>query len=459
MAALKREFADWRARSAPGEHLEKHHTQIQRITTRLEEFLDKEADIPVQGRASFGDLERSFTFILGAHRIWDFFRSKLALRDIALLQSALLCADELAWKCYSPARQLAGAAGTIPAAELKEPPLVYFSGEATPFVQSRNTPFVPEGITARDIRDFGLAILSLPIPVVGVPWFQFNHLPAAVVISHEVGHAVEHDFGIEPVVEQLITNLQLPDGRQDAWLAWRHEIFADVYAVLCTGPAYVLALMDYLVSSAQAIQQEMLTAANWGRYPTRFLRMELNFELLSQLGLLQPLHDTLATLGLQNSDLVGLWRNTYKFHLMEQYVEDLQAIVSVLLEGPYPVFGKITLPDGGQRDRKLHDVINFTPKNLESARKLAVDVNQGNALASGLPVGQLFPAATLAYYADPDSYNTKNANSALIEQIRRVIQPGVRSGDPGLADEQRQQLEVADREAGRKLAEFFEAAR
>ena len=82
----------------------------------------------------------------------------------------------------------------LDAGKLKEPPLLFCSSNASPFIQRRNTPFLAEGVTADDMERFDAALAFLPIPIIGVPWSQANHLPAAVVIGHEVGHAVERDF-------------------------------------------------------------------------------------------------------------------------------------------------------------------------------------------------------------------------------------------------------------------------
>src|SRR6266545_3043000 len=180
ITALHQELQDWRERTQQGKKLEKHQTQVDRIASRLDGFLDATG---TPTGASFADNQRIRSRVLGAHRIWDYFRSKLALRDVEWFREELLCADQFAWECYKPSLDAARAANTIAPEALKEPPLVFFSGDSSPFARSRDAPLLPAGITEREIKDFGDAILSLPIPVVGVPWFQVNHLPSAVVIG------------------------------------------------------------------------------------------------------------------------------------------------------------------------------------------------------------------------------------------------------------------------------------
>lgn len=430
--ALKREFADWRSRAQEGQPLEKHHTQVEHITNSLELFLDQSGAPASQGATAFQENERIFRRILGAHRLWDYFRSKLALRDVQWLRDDLICADEFAWNCYQPAREQAKAAGLLAEKRFKEPPLVYFSGDASPLAQGRDMTFVPEGVTTRDIVDFGEAILKLPIPVIGIPWFQVDHLPAAVVIGHEVGHTVERDFGLEPVVETIFQNLAVDPKRVPAWLAWRQEIFADVYGILCTGPASVIALMDYLIDDPAVITKEQLTSPKWGDYPTRWLRMQLNFETLTQLGL-------------DAVDLNQSWLETYPFHLMESFEKDIPKVVAAILETSLPVFG----------NQLLREVIHFTTADVKQARNLAFTINNGGALNKGIPFRHFFAATTFAYQEDPVRYQQEDAHKAVIDRMVAAIPAGVRSADGELDAAKRAAHAQMDEAIGRELLDLL----
>src|SRR5262249_28678662 len=156
--------------------------------------------------------------------------------------------------------------------------------------------------------------------------------------------------------------------RTQAWCAWQHEVFADIYGVLGAGPAFVLALMDYLATDTATIQTEETTGPEWGDYPTRFLRMKLNFEVLRQLNLLESARETLQQLGLANGDMATTWNHTYEFHLMAHFDQDLPRLVEALLDGAYPQFG----------GKSLREVLSFSKLDLEAARDRAHDVNQGN---------------------------------------------------------------------------------
>jgi len=433
IAILRRELADWRSRTQQGPPLEKHHSQVVRIAEQIAGFLD-ETEGQAPGAPSFAENKRLRSRVLGAHRIWDYFRSKLGLRNVPWLQADLLCADEFAWECYRPAREQAGAAGVIAPEALKEPPLIFFSGDASPYARSRNTPLLPEGITEREVQDFGEAILALPIPVVGVPWFQVHHLPSAVVIGHEVGHAVEHDFGLDSEIEQIVAALAIPEARRKAWSCWRHELFADAYGVLSGGLAAVIALQDYLSADVAAVQTMRLSDPDWGRYPTTYLRMRVNFELLRQIGL-------------PDGGLQQIWADTYGFDLMHAFEADVPSVVEQLLTTPLVAFG----------GRALREVIVFAPEDQRVAEGLAYDLNQGIPLPQGVPFRRIFAAATLAYHTDPRQFALvqDSAAESLTAQAAATIAPGVRSAEEGLDADARAELAAADRMAGRSLLRLF----
>ena len=106
VASLGEEFREWRAKSEAREFLEKHYTQIRRITAQmegyrgmLEEGLDQLRKNPEQVLAASAAFEGDIGEV---HRIWDFFRNKFLQRCVSHYQSFLYPADEFAWACYEP---------------------------------------------------------------------------------------------------------------------------------------------------------------------------------------------------------------------------------------------------------------------------------------------------------------------------------------------------------------------
>lgn len=429
--ALRREFADWRARSQGGQPLEKHNTQIARLTAQLESFLAAMGQ-PDLANPSFDENERIYARLLGAHRIWAYFRSKLALRDVAWLSPSLKAADELAWKCYEPARLAAKTAGAIDANALKEPPLVFFNTDATPYAQARDMPFAPEGITSRDALDFGLAILKLPIPLVGIPWFQLDHLPSSVVIAHEAGHAVDRDFGLRDVLTAALAAAPLPDDRKPAWSKWLPELLADCYGILGVGAAYVYALTDYLADKPDVVERETRTAPDWQTYPTRYLRVLFNLKVLE-----------LLALGID--ELTTAWTDAYAFHQLDSFEDDLEPVAEIILGTALPVFGS----------KRLVDVIRFeADRDQKNALKQARNIVEGFQLDKSTPVRTLMAAATLAYVRDPLKYAERNANDGVLNLIVAAIPPGVRKAEQ-LSGQQNTNLQQADAAAGAALLDLF----
>jgi hypothetical protein len=82
--ALRREFADWRARSQANQPLGEAQVADRPPHCATGGLSGRHAGDPDPAAPSFADNERIYTRLLGAHRIWAYFRSKLALRDVAL---------------------------------------------------------------------------------------------------------------------------------------------------------------------------------------------------------------------------------------------------------------------------------------------------------------------------------------------------------------------------------------
>ncbi len=439
---LRQEFAAWRARTGSEAAWQKHFTQLQRITTQLGAFIDSVAGSPAPaahgggppaGPAEPADPNTAFSRLVFAHRVWSYYRALFTQREVTALRRELRCIDELAWACYQPARDKAVAAGTVTLAAVKEPPLVCFGNDASPYAQGRATLLDPhgQGISTVDIERFGQALLALPMPIVTVPWFQASHLPAAVLVAHEVGHAVDHDFGLSGVFEPVFQALNIPSAtRRTAWLAWRAELFADVYGILCTGAAHVLALLSYLADAVDVVAGERITAADWGKYPSRHLRMQVNLAVLDRLGL--PDEGTRA-----------LWSTAYPNHAMFDFESDVPKVVAAFLDTPLPAFGGARLPD----------VTCLTAPDWEKVRAQANRIILRQALEPGRPFNQLFAAATLAYHGDPPKYLARDEQLPILESLAASIPPGVRGTLP--RQDQAMAQARADEAAGRALLALF----
>ena len=173
VASLGEEFREWRAKSEAREFLEKHYTQIRRITAQmegyrgmLEEGLDQLRKNPEQVLAASAAFEGDIGEV---HRIWDFFRNKFLQRCVSYYQSFLYPADEFAWACYEPAQQRATANGAA-IDRVKEPPLVYFHFGADLLASRRNGSY-ESGLSGGTVakKKFIDILQPLPIPLIGFP--------------------------------------------------------------------------------------------------------------------------------------------------------------------------------------------------------------------------------------------------------------------------------------------------
>ncbi|WNG45287.1 GrpB family protein [Archangium minus] len=439
--SLVSELQKWRdlsEASKPPEEpkpFEKHHSQLRRISSQLEGAQDAIRKA-IQHHARMGtllafcrDLE---VCILDLHSVWDFFRAKLALRAVPFYACYLVPADELAWKCYEPARSRAHAA-SAQAQQLKEPPLVFFDAWSTPYARSRFIPYEEPDENRRRwaVKAQHLPLIkSLPIPVIGVPWFQARHLSDTLLLAHEAGHVVEHDFGLTSTLHQLLGTAGVPGERHAAWASWLGEVFADVYGCLSLGPAFVGALMDFLAMDPQDIMAQRPDSSGWGDYPTDFLRILLGLRVLEVMGF-QEKADAYRK----------EWLALYPRHAMgQEFEEDIPRVVDALLTGPIPELGKVS----------LCDVLCFSAVDQRNAASEVTRLLRAEKPGSS-NVRVLLAAARLAYEKDPGAYVAGGVEALVLQKIEKDRESGPRNSPTGAGAKEAKALEAADREAGARL--------
>jgi predicted RNase H-like HicB family nuclease len=162
-----------------------------------------------------------------------------------------------------------------------------------------------------------------------MPWSHLNQAALTVSVAHEVGHAVDTDFDVGAAVDAAIGSLgDVLGERSAAWLAWRRELFADVYGALCVGPAHVIALSDYLLTTEDVVKAERVNLKELKEYPPRQLRILFNVKLLEAIGL--------ADVGVGQA-----WEELYPVRCpdYDDYAADVELVVNALLHTPIPRFG------------------------------------------------------------------------------------------------------------------------
>jgi hypothetical protein len=298
LASLEDELSRWneRTKTAP---MRRHRSQIVRLTRTLAALLDRmkasdgwktPTDEMVLANAAAWEKR-----ILTAHAIWEVFRSKLLQRNEELFGERLLAYDDLAWACYEPAMTHYAAAANPQGSVAKEPPLVYLNSTWSAFLRRRDSAFdmeVQEGkdtAFAVDDADYRATLQKLPVPLLALPWFQVAHPPSALMIAHEVGHAVEFDFNLTAGIDQALRGANLQFETQ--WRGCASEVFADLYGCACVGRYYAGALLDLLVADRQFVAGEY----RFGEYPTRHYRAALVVAALASLGGAQDAEDVRKT--------------------------------------------------------------------------------------------------------------------------------------------------------------------
>ena len=236
--SLREDLAAWQE-ATEGPPLNKHASQVAGIVGQLTEALAglerSEEGAPEEFEQAIGDYLH----------IWDFFRSKLALRYVPWYQPQLAAADDLAWAAFQPMRD--AAAGHVS----REPPLVYFSRDVIPFTVTRGQNYqnlLPRGglWTERSEAIAG----HLVVPVVSLPWQRFSSLSVLLSVAHEVGHVVVSDLDLLPVLRARLADAPLAEARRSLWSAWLEEVFADIFSAVVCGSPVALCMVDQLGAQA-----------------------------------------------------------------------------------------------------------------------------------------------------------------------------------------------------------------
>jgi hypothetical protein len=395
--SLREDLAAWReATQRPP--LSKHASQVAGIAGQLTAALDSLSE---EAGNRPGELEQAVGDYL---HIWDFFRSKLALRFVPWYQPLLAAADDLAWAAFQPVRDASG--GRVE----REPPLVFYSRDVIPFTVTRGQAYqglLPRGGLWTE-RSEEIAN-HLVVPVVSLPWQRFSALPVLLSVAHEVGHVVMADLDLRPALAGRLAAAGLPAERQAAWAAWLEEVFADVFSAVVCGGRVALSLagqLDMRLPVAGYADQP-----GWGQYPPPVLRAELIRHVARRRGDLsapQAGDDRLGGFG-----------------------ADLEPIASALLDDGYP-----------QITARLGDL--YTPVDGEALDEEIDRLARGRDLETR-DIRVVLAAATATQCASPAEDTRQDVASRALARAGQ-IRDETRRGQDDTETRHR------DRQAGRHLA-------
>jgi hypothetical protein len=454
LSVLQSEASAWREDSrTAAARFALHHSQIAEVCEGMDELhrqlaqevADLADDAPL---AAVESLERR---ILAAVQIWDTYRSKWSQRVQASLRQTLDLIDDLAWQAYRPAHDLALASGWLPAGRARLPPLVFTNPRWSPFARSRERGYELDEASGvlQEIDDFEPWLRTMPVPLIGIPWTQAGHLPDAVFVGHEVGHLIEDDLGLQQMLVSIVDGaLPAADlARRQAWsVHWRSEVFADVWGVLCCGPAFAETLVDLLIGAADVQTQAQPDAFNrWGPYPTHALRAAVLVAAVRALdearvpGVFASAADRLA----------ARWRHAHpEPHAMPAFDGDAEAVVNALMCQPLEAFKRAR--EGGPMP--LRQVLPFSPQMQADAEKDATE-----ALALHSPVSSdvrtLFAGLAIAFAREPAAFGQRQVQQRFTGRLLQRRTQGLRAKE--MAALQAARPKEADRRAA--AASAFEA--
>ncbi|MHB9757031.1 hypothetical protein ACYBSK_21890 [Streptomyces sp. BYX5S] len=382
---LTDELAAWRG-LAYGERapLEKHRSQLAAVETLLTDGL-----VAARAHLAAGDDATALPVtVLDLHHVWDYFRSKFALRRLEEYRGYLDAADELAWACYEPPLAAALESG---AARTKEPPLVSFSRDPAPRAHRRGGQYrdlLPRGgvHTRAGVR----LVRSLPFPVIDVPWYYGSHLPAVLTVAHEVGHHIEDDFGLTPEIHARLAPTALPT-------AWAGEVFADVCASLACGVAYPAVLADVLATLTAEPDD---TAPELSPHPPPATRLRVCLAALDAADRVRP----------------RTWPAPIAQALADGPSPDVAGVAAALLDAGYPRLA----------GRRLADLLPATPVTPLHAERLLAGMPSGLSRVPGV-----LAAAALAFLTDPAEYRSRRVGDRAVAEALALRPQGPRGAPEG----------------------------
>ncbi len=434
LGLLRRETTAWRAECAgAASRFALHASQIGAVCDDLDAMHQRIGEEIGAARPALAhaQLQRQERRILAALQIWDSYRAKWALRVEPRLAETLNLIDDLAWQAYRPALEAAIQSGSLPPQRARLPPLVFPSPRWSPFARPREQGYeIDESSGALSlVEDFDDLLRCMPVPLIGIPWTQAAHLAEAVFVGHECGHLVEEDLALqEPLRLAVRAALDAGTGALDsaaeeraaAWSEhWRSEVFADLWGLLCCGPAYARMLAEVLADTGtqpEAAQPDR--AGRFGAYPPRALRMKLLAEGLRRIGALAPAPFENAALDIeQRIALLPALPAP-----MQGYADDAAPVVEALLGTPLAVFA---MP--GQAARPVRAVLAFS---ATMQQKVQADASRAllRQPLTGDDVRVLFAGLAWAFLESPADFRDRDVQARFEARLSRFRTQGVRSG-------------------------------
>lgn len=443
--SIMAELDTWKHLTKQNGPLEKHHHQIRRLVNELADMIAVvEREVMALHETTNKDrllqlLPRAEFLILQIHRTWQYFRERLSPRQGPPFANLLEALDEFVWRCYHPAFE-----------KQPEPPLTFFSGEWSPAASARHELLPIEPTTDENADRYNqleeVQLKRLVIPVISLPWYETTFLPQALLLAHETAHLIDFDLQLGNALQQNLSEAKIDAQRlQNYWLPWSAEVFADVYGVLCVGPAFVGALQMLLSRSPN----EVLRSADKGkRYPPHHLRMKIALASLRHLEFVKVA-----------DELAQMWAAIYgdpKDYELRECAEDIEAVLGALLDTP--LSGLVA--SNQSLALKAFTAVRWTPADQQAATSMAQRLlSPFNVSLGSTDPRIVLAAAQIAFQRQSSLPATQVALSAtaqtrLIDHILYGQPKGIRNLSQVRRDRDAEDAASPDeRGLGRRLAE------
>jgi hypothetical protein len=418
--SLPLEVKAWRASTEAEVDKNAHFSQLQAIEILIKAFVEQQTTM-ITALDPAGDVEtfknecmKLVTSIIRAHKTWDFFRDKLDLRHSPTHKDDLWVADTIAWDCHRPVMDRVVQLGIVNHNKLREPPLVYCTADYSPATWVR-------GSRPNDGRVYDLGETLLPIPVIEMPW---DHLGCAweyLALHHEVGHDIEADLKLRPVLQLSFQNslsaAGVPNDRIKIWLKWEGEIFADLCGLQLAGPAFTDSLMHLLLLPSLAVK----TFDEDDPHPTHYPRILMNAEYIrSVLGTSQAMKD-------HATRIETTWKNVYG---NSSGSSDLDAL---LLDFPLVAGALMNTKFAELQNHTVRELIPYAEADDLRIRSAEKFFRTGNGRPNALPLRHTVSAArialTTAGQGGPVSDQLCNdIHQRVVDYVREDAPSGLRGG-------------------------------
>lgn len=269
-------------------------------------------------------------------------------------------------------------------------------------------------------------ISELPVPVISLPERAARGAWWLVVVAHESGHHVEHDFGLSRAVRTSLSQA-VPESLKSRWTAWSAEVFADAYAAVMLGPAALWPVEELQYGPDGFMLQPAAS------YPAPLVRLALLGELLRHLGAKEPLFGADEALG----------------RLSGRSATDVQEAFAHLGVLPDVVDALLDLPLAGGKLRALADpsVVQGTGRVMSWSEQLGRQDRVIWPIDERVSPRLLLAAAARRHQTVTEHEELAILHGNLLAELAGSGAPGVlaeRAGEPT--------AELADRLADRLLA-------